>query len=144
MEIVLLVHAACTLALTGLIWFVQVVHYPLMSRVGDAQFGLYHRDHVRLTGRVVVVPMVVEAATAVLLAWRTPAGVGPGLPLVGLVLLGVAWISTWSLQVPAHRRLAAGFCAATHRRLVATNWVRAAAWTLRTVLVLIMLREAGG
>lgn len=30
----LLVHAAVTLYMTGVIWFVQVVHYPLFSCVG--------------------------------------------------------------------------------------------------------------
>ncbi|MFY0528690.1 hypothetical protein ACN28I_37835 [Archangium gephyra] len=31
--LVLLAHAAATLFMVGLIWFVQVVHYPLFSRV---------------------------------------------------------------------------------------------------------------
>ncbi len=30
---VLYLHAAATIFMTGLIWFVQVVHYPLFSEV---------------------------------------------------------------------------------------------------------------
>ena len=33
--LLLLLHAAATLFMTGLIWFVQVVHYPLFARVGE-------------------------------------------------------------------------------------------------------------
>lgn len=48
----LVVHAATTLFMVGVIWFVQIVHYPLCSRVGGAAFAGYERDHVRRTGRV--------------------------------------------------------------------------------------------
>ena len=40
------------------------------------------------------------------------------------------------VQVPLHRRLQGGFDAAAHRRLVRTNWLRTAAWTLRAALAL--------
>ena len=36
----LLIHAAATLYMAGLIWFVQLVHYPLMANVGKRLFDL--------------------------------------------------------------------------------------------------------
>ena len=54
----------------------------------------------------------------------------------GLALLAVIWLSTALVQVPLHRRLQGGFDAAAHRRLVRTNWLRTAAWTLRAALAL--------
>ncbi len=38
-EVVLLAHVAATLFMTGLIRFVQVVHYPLLARVGRGGFA---------------------------------------------------------------------------------------------------------
>ncbi len=38
--------------------------------------------------------------------------------------------------MPLHNQLHAGYSAAVIGRLVATNWVRTAAWTLRAGLVL--------
>lgn len=35
MQTVVVVHLLATLAMAGLILFVQVVHYPLMARVGE-------------------------------------------------------------------------------------------------------------
>jgi len=40
--------------------------------------------------------------------------------------------------VPLHGRLARGFDAIAHRRLVSTNWVRTGGWSVRGVLALLM------
>jgi hypothetical protein len=130
----LLLQLASTLFLVGLIWFVQVVHYPLFDHVG-AGFAAYEQAHATRTGWVVAVPMCVELATAVWIA-ATPSSVLPSWSRwIGLGLVGVIWASTALLQVPAHGRLAEGFDAGVHARLVATNWIRTMAWTLRGALV---------
>jgi hypothetical protein len=128
----LFAHAAATLYMTGVIWFVQIVHYPLFALVGQPGFSEYEREHVRRTGWVVAGPMLAELAAAVAVVWV----VGDWLAWTGLALVGVIWISTGVWQVPAHRRLEAGFDAAVHVRLERTNWVRTAAWTARSVIAL--------
>ena len=65
--IILIAHAAATLYMTGLIWFVQVVHYPLMAAVGRDGFAAYESAHARLTTFVVAPGMLVEALCAGLL-----------------------------------------------------------------------------
>ena len=71
------IHAAATLYMTGLIWFVQVVHYPLMARVGGGGFAAYEAAHTNRTAWVVGPAMLAEAGTAVALvvdpAWDVPA-----------------------------------------------------------------------
>ena len=139
MEIVLLLQVGATLFMVGLIWFVQVVHYPLFGRVGREGFADYSVAHSRLTGLVVGPPMLVEAGTTLALVVRPPDGVTFLLPLLGLVLLAVVWLSTALLQSPQHGVLGNGFVPASHRFLVASNWVRTVCWTARGVLVLLML-----
>ena len=135
MTALLLANAATALALTGLAWFVQVVHYPLFAEVPAGGFRGYEREHVRRTTWVVAPLMLVEAAAALLLAV-----IAPGLlTVLGLALLVVVWASTFLLQVPAHARLAHGFDAAAHTRLVATSWLRTAAWTGRAAVALALL-----
>lgn len=128
-------HAFVTLFMTGLIWFVQVVHYPLFDRVGKAEFACYERQHTRRTGWVVGGPMLLEMALALLLAW-SPGGLAAW---CGLGLLGIVWLSTALGQVPAHLRLERGFDAESHRRLVRGNWIRTVGWSLRGLLALLML-----
>ena len=128
---------AATLAMTGLIWFVQVVHYPLLSRVGPETFRAYHADHTRLTSRVVFAPMVVELLTSIWLVVARPVWLAPPLAWLGLLAAGVTWGVTAFVSVPAHNHLARGFDPAWHRTLVATNWIRAWAWTAHSVVLLI-------
>ena len=128
-------HAFVTLFMTGLIWFVQVVHYPLFDRVGKADFPSYEQQHTRRTGWVVGGPMLLELGLATALAW-SPGGT---MAWCGLALLGIIWLSTAVGQVPIHRRLGQGFDPVAHRRLVRGNWVRTIAWSLRGGLSVLML-----
>ncbi len=138
----LLGQAAATLFMTGAIWIVQAVHYPLMAEVGAERFPRYERRHARRITWVVAPPMLVEAGAAAMLVAQPPPGIPSLVPWVGAGLVGVIWVSTAFLQVPQHHALARGFDARAHRRLVATNWVRTAAWTLRSALVVWMLAQA--
>lgn len=125
--------------MVGVIWFVQVVHYPLFGRVGRDGFAGYSRAHARLTGLVVGPPMLLEAATAAALLLRPPQGVPFVLPLLGAVLLAVVWISTALLQSPQHTTLGRGYSPSSHRFLVTTNWLRTACWTARGLVALLMV-----
>ena len=135
----IITQAAATLAMTGLIWFVQIVHYPLMGRVGVEAFTGYEDEHTRRTSWVVGPPMLIEAVTSLTIVFRPPTGVSAGEAWSGLALVAVIWISTATLQVPLHRRLAKGFEPSAHRSLVLTNWIRVLAWSLRAALVLYWL-----
>ncbi len=138
-NLLLLAHAGATLFMVGLIWFVQVVHYPLFSRVGAGGFRAYADAHSRLTTRVVGPPMLLEASTAVLLLFVRPESVPAALAWVGATLLAVVWLSTALLQVPRHTRLGFGFDAGAHEFLVNSSWVRTVAWSLRAFVVLWMI-----
>ncbi|HEX8821355.1 MAG TPA: hypothetical protein VF794_15620 [Archangium sp.] len=140
--LVLLAHAAATLFMVGLIWFVQVVHYPLFAKVGPDAFVPYAVAHGTLTGLVVGPPMLLELLTAGWLVVRPPPGVNPLVPWVGLALVGLLWLSTGFVQVPLHETLRAGFQQEAWRRLVVTNLLRTALWTGRGGLALFMLWRA--
>lgn len=119
----------------GLIWFIQIVHYPLFARVGAAGFAEYERLHQSSTGWVVGPPMLLEAATTVALLWSRPAGVPLAGAVMGALALAAIWASTAFLQVPPHRALERGFDAVAHRFLVRSNWIRTALWSFRLCLV---------
>ena len=142
MSFLLLLQLSATLLLTGIIWFVQLVHYPLFPRVGAAGFAAYERAHTRLISPLVAPAMLVEASTAVLFVWVRPSFVPPAPAWLGLALVAAIWLSTFLAQVPQHRVLAAGFDAAAHRRLAAGNWIRTICWSVRAVL-LVLLVERG-
>lgn len=135
MTALLLAHAGATLAMAGLVWFVQVVHYPLFALTGRDAFPRYEAEHQRRTSSIVVPLMLLEAATAVALLVVDPSP----LTAVGGSLLAVIWLSTGLVQVPLHRRLQRGFDGTAHRRLVRSNVIRVVSWTGRAGVALALL-----
>ncbi len=133
-----LLHAIPTLLMTGVIWIIQVVHYPLYRRVGSEGFADYEREHCARIAFVVLPLMVLELACAALLVLSPPQGAAP-LAWTGLALLAVVWASTFFVQVPCHRMLERGFDARAASRLVATNWIRTIAWTMRSLVAIALL-----
>jgi hypothetical protein len=138
-EALLSTHLAATAAMAGLIWFVQVVHYPLFEAVGRDGFVSYETAHRRRTSVVVGPLMAAEAVTAGLLVLAPPAGLGRGLPLAGVGVLCLIHLSTVCLQVPRHAELSRGYDESTQRRLVRSNWVRTVGWSVRCVMALAMM-----
>lgn len=135
----LLLHAGATLLLVGLIWTIQVVHYPLFDAVGADRFADFEARHTAAIGKLLVVPAGMEVALSAWLAIAPPDGVPLGLILASGALLAVIWVTTAFVQVPIHGRLSAGFDPVVHRRLVASNWWRTAAWSLRGIAALVMI-----
>lgn len=139
---VLLANLLATVVMVGVIWFVQVVHYPLLSVVPVEAASATAIEHQRRTGFVVAVPMAVEGVTTLALPAVAPDGVSSWLPWAGGVLLAVALGSTVFLSVPRHARMATSPDARVGRELVLTNWPRTVAWTARGVLCAVMAVQA--
>lgn len=122
--------------MVGVIWTVQVVHYPLFAGVGADGWAAYEARHQSRITLVVGPLMVLELVTAVWLLVERPAAFPLWAVWTGAALVALIWASTALVQVPLHTALGAQFDADAHARLVATNWVRTAAWTVRGALVL--------
>lgn len=140
---VLILCAAATWFMTGLHWFVQVVHYPLFAEVGPDRFLTYHRRHSERTTPVVLPAMAVELVTSGWLLFAAPAGASTGLIAAGFALALLTWVATGVLAVPRHTELGAGFDVRVHRRLESASWVRTAAWSAHAVVVGVLLAQAG-
>lgn len=138
-DVVLLLNLVATFTMVGVIWFVQVVHYPLLAVVPVESASTVAVDHQRRTGWVVMLPMTIEGFTTLgLLKW-VPEGVAWWVPWLNGVFLAVALGCTVLLSVPRHARMAAKPDASVGRELVLTNWPRTIAWSARGVVVALML-----
>ncbi|MEL7059076.1 MAG: hypothetical protein AAGN46_03505 [Acidobacteriota bacterium] len=142
MTLLFLGQLAATLALTGLIWLVQVVQYPLFARVGADAFVAYHAGHAERITWIVGPLMLIEAAAAGFFLIGRPDWLPTWNVWAGAALVAVIWASTALLQVPQHARLADGFEASAHRLLVLGNWLRTIAWSARAALLLVALDGA--
>ena len=129
-----MIQLAATLFMTGLIWIVQIVHYPLLGQVG-ASFPEVHAEHMRTIGFVVIPVMLAELGTAAINLVERPAFVPPVAAWAGAVLVVVIWASTFAVQVPLHDALGHGLDPEVHQRLVDTNWIRTVLWSARSALL---------
>jgi len=134
-------HAAVTAWMTGVAWFVALVHYPLMADVGPDLFPPYEKRHQQRTTWLVAPLMTAEAGLAAWLLVFPPPGIPPWQSALGAALVAAIWLSTFLVQVPLHARLERGFDAALHRRLVVSHWWRTAGWTARSLLALSWLAQ---
>lgn len=135
----LVVHAAATWFMTGLIWLIQLVHYPMMRMVGRAEFVPYLTRHQSAITPVVCVPMLIEVATAAYLLIQDPQLRRSNEFLGSCALLAVIWGSTAFWQVPLHQSLLEGFDPERVNRLVISNWVRTIFWSSRGFLIGVLL-----
>lgn len=119
-------------AMLGIIWLVQIAIYPLYSSVGARDFPAFHIRYTRLVTWVICPLMLMEA---IFCAWLISQFPGNVLHSFAAVLLGIIWLSTAFVQVPAHRVLNQGWNLKAHRTLIRTNWLRTLAWSLRVGLL---------
>ena len=127
------IHAASTLFMVGLIWTIHYVHYPLFAYVGESTYTSFQAEHVARIGKLLFVPWLTEGITLLGIlvlaflgghkAWKVPAFINGAAMAVVLVLSGF-----WS--APAHAKLADGFDKSILDQLMAANLVRTLAWTV--------------
>ena len=113
--------------LVVLIWLVQVIIYPAFAEIPADRFARWHAGYTRGVTWIVAPLMFGQVILLIRLLVARPTW-----PVfVALGMVATAWIATFAVAVPAHDQLqAAGVDADSIRRLVATNWIRTAAWTL--------------
>lgn len=121
-----------TAMIAGLIWTIQIVHYPLLLKVSKENFIEYESSHCFRVSFIVAPLMVTELISCGALAFLS--GFNP-LVCGRLGLVIIAWVSTAFIQVPLHNKLKQGYDAAAIHSLVSTNWIRTAVWSLRALML---------
>ena len=123
----------------GVIWIVQLVHDPLMRFVSGEQFARFETAHRVRISWVVGPLMLIEGVCVLAFLVAPPDGMPGWLPWAGAGAEAVAIGTTALVSAPLHERLNAHIDPATLDRLIATNWIRTVAWTVRAGLAIAML-----
>ena len=127
-------NLAVSWGLLILIRLVQVIIYPTFHRITPQNFPAFHKWYARRIASLVVPLMVAELGLAA--GWVLSDDYSVASLLSALMVLTV-WLSTFALQVPIHNQLKTGKEEMLIRRLVKTNWIRTAAWSVKAVVVSI-------
>ena len=133
-----LLNISSTWFMVGLIWLIQIVHYPLFNLVGENEFQVYHKSHSVLITTLVGTVMIIELISSILLVVFPPKNVSLTIPIIGVILVFIIWASTAFLQIPQHNALANAYDLEAHNILVQTNWIRTIAWSMKGFLLIYM------
>ena len=125
--------------MVGVIWIIQLVHYPLFNYVGSEEFKVFHENHKILITPVVGIVMIVELVTSLIILFQPPCGIRNLLSIVGIILLLIIWFSTIFFQIPFHNTLSSKFNENTLIMLINTNWIRTICWSVRGITLLLIL-----
>ncbi|MCG2589367.1 hypothetical protein [Rhodohalobacter sulfatireducens] len=137
LSLALIANIFCSFALFGLIWCVQLVHYPFFLRADKINF-IDHIDFHKLRISIVVVPlMTIELATSGILAFTSAQFAGWN--MFGFAVVTLIWLVTFFVQVPLHNQLSDGYDESTVQKLIKTNWIRTALWSAKSFSSLVLL-----
>lgn len=138
MVAVLVAQVVVTLWLAGMIWTIQVVHYPLFSLVGG-EFVAFEAAHSTRISLLLLGPWAVQGVTTAWVLLSRPAGVPSWMVWTAAVFAAATVLVTVLVSVPQHDVLGDGFEPTAHATLVRTNWWRVVAWSGHAALALWML-----
>lgn len=139
LNFLLKIHLFTSFYMTGIIWLVQVIHYPLFNLVSSNNWQDYHAKHIRGTSLVIAAPMFTELLSLCAIFYLAPAYRGHYLMLSSFFLLLIIWLTTFLISVPIHNQLALEFNQGSCKKLTQTNWIRTISWSLKSLILLYWL-----
>ena len=132
-DFLLLANLVICCLLTGIIWIIQLVHYPLFLNVGKDAFKAYETKHQQKITPLVAPLMLTELTCSVVWLFFYQELLAVAI-FQFIVVLGI-WISTFFIQVPLHSQLKDGYNVSIIKKLIQTNWIRTILWTVRSVVL---------
>jgi hypothetical protein len=133
MDLLFFLNVISAFLLTGVIWTIQIVHYPSFHYIDKMSFTNFHHFHERRISIIVMPLMLIELTTSTALYINNMSSIVFALNLLIVVLI---WCSTFFIQVPIHSILSQKKDKKLIEKLVNTNWIRTFLWSMRMLLII--------
>ena len=130
---VLLGHLIFTSIMTGVIWVIQIVHYPSFHFIEKELYTAFQKFHMNKISIIVIPIMLAELITGMML-FLDKSSKSPFL-IISFVILVLIWLITGVFFSKAHKELMTGYQELVVNQLVVMNWIRTLLWTLRLLLL---------
>ena len=130
---VLLGHLIFTSIMTGVIWVIQIVHYPSFHFIEKELYTAFQKFHMNKISIIVIPIMLAELVTGMML-FLDKSSKSPFL-IISFVILVLIWLITGVFFSKAHNELMTGYQELVVNQLVVMNWIRTLLWTLRLLLL---------
>ena len=134
MEIEILsdVHFLSTSLMVGIIWVIQLLHYPTFHFIKESNYVEFQHFHMQRISFIVVPVMILEFLSAFMLAYY----IRSNMLILCLIILLVIWLVTFVFFTKLHQRLLDGYDKSIVDKLVQINWSRTVLWSLRLIILI--------
>ncbi len=129
----LVIHLIATSIMVGVIWVIQLVHYPSFHFIELKQYTTFQRFHMSRISFVVMPAMLTELFTLILFIISMDP-IDTLVTVSGLLLI-LIWLMTAVFFSGIHQKLTLGYDKTVVDKLVKLNWGRTLMWTLRLFLI---------
>ena len=133
MDFLFFLNVISAFLLTGVIWTIQIVHYPSFHYIDKLSFTNFHNFHERRISIIVMPLMLIELITSIALYIHNMWSI---IFALNLLIVGLIWCSTFFVQVPIHSILSEKKDKNLIEKLVNTNWIRTFLWSIRMLLII--------
>ncbi|MGJ8641018.1 MAG: hypothetical protein ACSHYA_16625 [Opitutaceae bacterium] len=108
------------------LWLVQLIIYPSFLRIEADKLVDWHKVYTFRVSFVIIPLMFGQMGLWLFSVYQAPNVT----VVVGLLLVVICWILTFTISVPLHRKVERGEGSETVlRALIGTNWYRTVCWT---------------
>lgn len=135
---VLYSEIALTWILVGVVFYMQLIHYPLFKKIREG-FAQFEHAHIRRTACFMGPLMLLDGVGAAILVGLADSESVMRLCVINLILVGFIWLSTLMLTVALHQKLSIRFSKNAHKHLLNSNWIRCILWFIKGVLLFSLL-----
>ena len=131
-ELLFKINFISTSFMVGVIWVIQLLHYPSFHFINDQKYVEFQHFHMQRISFIVIPAMLVELASGLLLAYFFRSS----LTIILLAFLLGIWGITFIFFTNIHQKLTNGYDHSVVDRLIQINWSRTALWSLRFIILL--------
>ena len=134
MEIELLsdIHFLSTSLMVGIIWVIQLLHYPTFHFIKESDYVEFQHFHMQRISFIVVPVMIIELLSGFMLVYY----IRSNLLILCLIILLVIWLITFVFFTKLHQSLLGGYDKIIVDKLVQINWSRTVLWSLRLIILI--------
>ncbi|MBD64781.1 MAG: hypothetical protein CME62_06215 [Halobacteriovoraceae bacterium] len=137
MDIILLIHLITTSLLVGLIWTIQMVHYPSFRYIAPSEFKRFTSFHQSAITLIVGPLMLLELILSIILVYYAL----NFMTVINLLLVLGIWLVTIFISMPCHQKLSEAFHPKVIARLISTNWIRTLLWSVKLLVSVLLILQ---
>jgi len=131
-EILSDIHFLSTSLMVGIIWVIQLLHYPAFHFIKESDYVEFQHFHMQRISFIVVPVMILELFSAFMLVYYLRSN----LLTICLIILLFIWLITFVFFTKLHQSLLDGYNKTIVDKLVKINWSRTILWSLRLIILI--------